>query len=113
MNIDNILVAAEHLAGFLVVIFALAVLWGLTSLMSRLVRRFEGSGVSAGPATSAPVTSTEPATDPAMDDEALVVIATVVTMLLGPHSRVVAVHRASTAWADHGRRDIHLSHRLR
>ncbi len=112
MNIENIRLASQHFAGFLVVVFALATLWALTALMSWLVRRFESSGVPVPPSTVTLATSSALG-EPAPDDEAAVVIAAVVTMLLGPNSRVVAVHPTKTSWADSGRRDIHLSHRLR
>lgn len=107
MNLDNIVLATEHFAGLLVVIFALLSLWILTATMSWLVARL-------APATAVPAPpSTGRVADPvAEDDEEVVVIAAAVAILLGPRSRVVAVQQVSTAWADQGRRDIHISHRL-
>ena len=109
MNFDNILLAAEHFAGLLIVMLALGSLWILTATMSWLVARLAPAAVPVPP----PQASTGRVADSvAEDDEEAVVIAAAVTMLLGPTSRVVAVHQVSTAWADQGRRDIHISHRL-
>lgn len=110
MNFDNILLASEHFTGLLVVMLALGSLWILTATMSWLVARL--SRAAAVPAPAPQLSTGRVADSVADDDDEAVVIAAAVAMLLGPTSRVVAVQQVSTAWADHGRRDIHISHRL-
>jgi Na+-transporting methylmalonyl-CoA/oxaloacetate decarboxylase gamma subunit len=106
MNFNNMLEAIGHLAGLGVVIFALTCLWALTALMSWVVARFERPSV-------APVRPTVQAENLDSTDDDAVVVAAAVTMMLGSTARVVAVQPLPSSWADHGRRDIHVSHRVR
>jgi Na+-transporting methylmalonyl-CoA/oxaloacetate decarboxylase gamma subunit len=107
MNLDNIMLATEHFAGLLVVMLALVSLWILTATMSWLVAR-----LAPATAVPAPPSTGRVADIVAEDDDEVAVIAATVAVLLGPTSRVIAVQQVSTAWADQGRRDIHISHRL-
>ncbi len=104
MNPDDLVLAAEHLAGFVIVMMALAVLWGLTALVGRAF-------TPAVAAIPAPVADLRPPS-PAVGDE-VIVIAAVAAALLGGPLRIVSVRPVPTSWALQGRREIHASHRIR
>jgi Na+-transporting methylmalonyl-CoA/oxaloacetate decarboxylase gamma subunit len=105
---NNLLAATEHLAGLAVVMFALTCLWALTALMGWVVGRLNRPA-----AALVQQKVTQPDRAAASDDDDVVVVAAAATMLLGPTARVVAVRPHASSWADHGRRDIHVSHRVR
>ncbi len=111
MNLDNLVLAVEHLAGLLVVMFALSCLWALAALMGWVVTRFERRAAERAKRMPDPV-ATPVEAEPETDDDAVVVAATAM-MLLGPKARVVAVQPLASSWGDQGRRDIHVSHRFR
>ncbi len=111
MNLQNMLAASEHIAGMLVVMFALAALWGLAALSAWFVATFikpEERGRSAPRA--APPPAPAKAAVAADDDEAVVVAA--VALLLLEHHRVVSVRPVHSAWAQLGRQDVQASHHL-
>jgi Na+-transporting methylmalonyl-CoA/oxaloacetate decarboxylase gamma subunit len=113
MNLQNMLAATEHLAGMLVVMFALAVLWGLASLSAWFVATFikpEESGRSAPRAVPPPAPAKAAV---AADDDEAVIVAAAVALVLLEHHRVVSVRPLPSAWGQLGRRDIHSSHHLR
>lgn len=113
MDLQNMLAATEHLAGMLVVMFALAALWGLASLSAWAVATFikpEESGRSA-PRAAPPPAPAKAAV--AADDDEAVVVAAAVSLLLLEHHRVVSVRPLPSAWAHQGRQDIQASHQLR
>ncbi len=113
LNWHDVWLAAEHLAGFVIVMLALTVLWGLTALMGRIFsRRAARSGQAVTlPRAAAPATP-GPAADGLTDDEIVVVAAAVAAMFGGRH-RVVSVRPVHSSWGDQGRREIHASHRIR
>lgn len=106
----NILAASGLLIGFVMVMLTLAVLWGLTALMSRVVARFE----SVAPGASAPTDAAGPIVVEAADpDEELAVIAAAAALMLEQPHRVVRVRPHAISWGRQGRGDIHGSHRIR
>lgn len=105
---ENLLHATEHLAGFVIVMLALALLWALTALMGRIF---------ASQRTDSEVTRLEARkpTDPEPEiipDELVAVYAAAAAML-DEHHRIVSVTARSSYWGTQGRRDIHASHRIR
>lgn len=118
INWHDVLVAAEHLAGFVVVMVTLLVLWGLTVVSGKVVARLEA--MRPKPAPVVPEPAAAPATGPAAatgddgvsDEELVVIAATVATMIDGRH-RVVSVRPVPSSWGQQGRREIHASHRIR
>ncbi|RME69331.1 MAG: hypothetical protein D6781_08820 [Verrucomicrobia bacterium] len=110
MNTSDILAAAEQLVGFVIVIMALSILWGLTALMGRVVSAL----APAKPAAKKPATQKAVAAQSSTEgDDELVVIAATAAMLLGERHRIVSVKPAPSTWGQQGRRDIHASHRIR
>ena len=134
MNWENILLASEHLAGFIIVMLALGVLWGLTALVgqffkesARKVARDPNvsrampietvpgalpagrSGAPSGPAAVA--TQAAPA-DEDLDDD-LVIVAAAAAAIHDARHRIVAIRPQASAWGQQGRREIHASHRIR
>jgi Na+-transporting methylmalonyl-CoA/oxaloacetate decarboxylase gamma subunit len=100
--------AAGLLAGFGIVMATLALLWGLTALMSRLVARLERPAPAAAPVAAAPAADTA-----ALDgDELVVVVAATAAVLLHRPHRIVRVLPQRSAWGQQGRRDAHSSHRM-
>lgn len=94
----------EHIIGFLLVLTALMILWGLTALLGSIfVRR------------KAPVAAAlAPATDEAgLEEEEVAAIAATVATLMGRRSRVVSIRSAAKDWNREGRREHFASHRIR
>jgi Na+-transporting methylmalonyl-CoA/oxaloacetate decarboxylase gamma subunit len=94
--------AAELLVGFVIVMLALTLLWGLTALMSRLVAWLERPTPAAAPAPAA-------ALDPG--EEEIAVVAAAVAILLDRPHRIVHALPLPSAWGRQGRLDTHASHR--
>lgn len=113
-NWSDLLIAAEQLAGFLIVMLALTVLWGLTALMGRLLALPVFGGATPVVATPAPTAAPAgaPAAGGPTDEEVVVIAAAVAAMIDGRH-RVVSVRPVHSSWGQQGRREIHASHRIR
>ena len=127
---DALFPALEHLLGFLVVVVALAGLWGLTSLNSLLITRLKTAPATPPPKNNEerpPETKKKPeipdeafvaaaaiaTLEHERDTEALVVIAATVASMLGEKHRIVSIRPRASNWGQQGRREIHASHRLR
>lgn len=106
MNIENVIEATEHLTGFVIVMLALTVLWGLTAFMGR---RFTAAAAKA----PAPKPVSVPEAAPSEADDDLVVVAAAAAVMLESSHRIVAVRPVVSSWGQQGRRDIHASHRIR
>ncbi len=104
---DNLLLAVEQLAGFLLVMSALVLLWGLTALVGKVFGQ-PGPAAPSSPIVRQPETA---AAD--VPEEDVVIIAAAVALLLDAPHRVVAVRPLPSSWGQQGRRDIHDSHRIR
>ena len=113
MLLENLLNAAEHLAGFAIVMCTLAVLWGLTALMGRVVARHEPA--PSAPAARPPVATVASTSGSGgdLDKDDLLVIAATAAALLGPRHRIVSIRPHASSWGQQGRRDIHASRRIR
>lgn len=110
--IDNLLDALQQLTGFVIVMLALCLLWGLTALIGRI---FGSSGTvqpAAKPAPAAAQTHSAHVGTSEIEDD-LVIVAAAVTAMLDSRHRIVSVRPAASTWGQQGRRDIHASHRLR
>lgn len=103
---QNLWAATALLVGFAVVMFTLALLWGLTALMARVVARLQR------PAPAAAAAQPAAATDPGADDTDIAVLAAAVALLLDRPHRIVRVLPQPSAWGQQGRRDAHSSHRM-
>lgn len=110
---QNLWAAGGLLVGFAIVMFTLALLWGLTALMARVIARLESRAAAAAAVstrTSAPAPMGAP--DGAPSDEELAALAAAVALLLDRPHRVLRVLPQPSAWGQQGRRDAHSSHRM-
>jgi Na+-transporting methylmalonyl-CoA/oxaloacetate decarboxylase gamma subunit len=113
MLLENLLAAAEHLAGFAIVMSTLAILWGLTALMGRVVARLEPTAHPASPQPGAKPIGATGNKEGEIDNDDLVVIAATAAAMLDARHRIVSIRPPASSWGQQGRRDIHASHRIR
>ena len=100
----------EHILGFLLVLFALTLLWGLTAGMGRL---FAGMEIKRSPLPAMESTGEETQEEGPNEEEVAAIMATV-AILMGKRSRIVSIRKGSTPdWSREGRREHFASHRLR
>lgn len=116
--------AAELLVGFVIVMFTLALLWGLTALMARVVARLEQLRPATPPHAPPTPTATSGAgiadagiadagiAEAGIGDGELAAVAAAVALMLDRPHRVVRVRPQPSAWGQQGRRDAHASHRM-
>jgi Na+-transporting methylmalonyl-CoA/oxaloacetate decarboxylase gamma subunit len=91
MFFENLLTATEHLAGFVIVMTTLSVLWGLTALMGRVVARFDPAMSTGAPRSNVQRTNPSPRErDDVVDDDLLIIAAATATMLDSRH-RIVSI----------------------
>ncbi|MEX0323015.1 MAG: OadG family transporter subunit [Puniceicoccaceae bacterium] len=104
----------QHFNGFLIVVFALTMLWVITAIFGRLFISLDAkaAAVAAGaaPATAAAVGGSVVSDAPT--DEELVAVSACVAALMGQRSRVVSIRRGGD-WSREGRREHFASKRLR
>lgn len=110
--IENLLIATEHLAGFVIVMLTLCLLWFGTALIGR----FFGTNPARQETTRLTVANHSTASNATEDDEIsdeLVAVYAAVATILDERHRIVSVRTAQSFWGIQGRRDIHSSHRIR
>lgn len=106
----SVLDALPHLAGMLMVMVTLFVLWGVCAVTARLIQLVTPSSVAS------PVLTRElpiPADPQAPPPEIFAVIAAVVVSFTGPSTRIISIRRQSTTWEKVGRQSVLTSHRIR
>jgi Na+-transporting methylmalonyl-CoA/oxaloacetate decarboxylase gamma subunit len=106
----SVLDALPHLAGMLMVMVTLFVLWGVCALTGRLIQLVTPSPVASpvlAREKSLPVDPQEP------PPEIFAVIAAAVTSFVGPSTRIISIRRQSTTWEKAGRQSVLTSHRIR
>lgn len=107
--------ALPHLAGMLLVILTLAVLWGLCELVAKLVRILMPAPAAAAPVEKlAPPLSLAPVAEDGIRPELVAVIAAAVATVTGQNHRIISIKRQSTShWEKAGRHSVLTSHRIR
>ena len=107
----SVLDALPHLAGMLMVMITLTILWGVCALTAKLI------GILTPPAAAAPVPApaakAEPATSDAIPPEIVAVIAAAVATVAGNRVRIVSIKPQSSSWEKAGRQSVLSSHRIR
>jgi Na+-transporting methylmalonyl-CoA/oxaloacetate decarboxylase gamma subunit len=108
----SILDALPHLAGMLMVMMTLAILWGVCAITARLVQFLMPEKSPAAPASAS---SAAPAAAAAAEiaPEIVAVIAAAVATCTGGNIRVVSIKPISTSWEKAGRQSVLTSHRIR
>lgn len=105
--------ALPHLAGMLMVMVTLFILWGVCELTSRLVAIF-ASDPKAPPAQlpmAAPPST--PVVEQETPPEIIAVIAAAVASVTQTSHRIISIKRQSTTWEKVGRQSVLTSHRIR
>lgn len=117
----SVLDALPHLAGMLMVMIVLAILWGVCALVALGVRALqpEDSATMVPVTPTAATTGSEPASaSPAagpvgQPPELVAVIAAAVASTVGRSHRVVSIRPAGSEWEKAGRQSVLSSHRIR
>jgi Na+-transporting methylmalonyl-CoA/oxaloacetate decarboxylase gamma subunit len=123
----SIIDALPHLAGMLMVMVTLTVLWGVCAFTAKMVGTFLPDKKSTAPATAtaapapataapAPATAAPaPATaESGIAPEILAVIAAAVASVTDKRPvRIVSIRPTSTSWERAGRQSVLTSHRIR
>ncbi len=110
----SVLDALPHLAGMLMVLATLFVLWGVCALTARLVQLVTAEPAAPPVANPAAVTaSPAPVGEPVTPPEIIAVIAAAVACVTGPSHRIISIKRQSTTWEKAGRQSVLTSHRIR
>ena len=106
--IDNLIQATEHLAGFVIVMLALCLLWLVTALIGRVF-----ATKTQAPATTRIEARQKSDTQPAPVSDEVVAVYAAAAAMLDERARIISVTSRSSYWGTQGRRDIHASHRIR
>jgi hypothetical protein len=116
----SIMDTAPHLAGMLMVMLTLTILWGLCALTAKLIQLLL-PGATPRPAQAA----THPAADRLIQrllpedtaaditPETVAVIAAAVATAMGPRHRIISIKPPSSSWEKAGRQSVLSSHRIR
>lgn len=110
----SVIDALPHLAGMLMVMVTLAILWGICVLTAKLVATFAPAPAAAAPVARAAAPA--PAAAPAAagtPPEIIAVVAAAVASVTGSSSRVVSIRRIDTSWEKAGRQAVLSSHKIR
>lgn len=123
-RLDQMFAAFPHLAGMLMVMVSLTVLWGLCALTAKMVAIFlpdptptptpKSVPMATTPVTASAAQPTPPASaSDSIAPEIVAVIAAAVAVATGGTSRIVTIKRQSPAWQMAGRQSVLSSHRIR
>ncbi len=111
----SVMDALPHLAGMLMVMITLAILWGVCALTAKLIQVLMPERApalpSAEPAASA--VQIKPAAPEEISPEIVAVIAAAVATATGRSHRIISIKRQSTHWEKAGRQSVLTSHRIR
>lgn len=103
-EVNPFIQSLEHIAGFLMVLVALGLLWAVTVLLGRvfgglrdpLPPKMNPLGGPGGP-----------------NEEELVAITAAISLAMGQRSRVVSLRSSTKDWSREGLRDHFASHKIR
>jgi Na+-transporting methylmalonyl-CoA/oxaloacetate decarboxylase gamma subunit len=114
--------ALPHLAGMLMVMISLAILWGICASTAKLIRIFIPEGQPAAAPVVKHAASAATATDPqpaaqapcvGITPEIVAAIAAAVAAATGRSHRIISIKPMSTSWERAGRQSVLTSHRIR
>ncbi len=112
----SVMDALPHLAGMIMVMATLTILWGICALTAKLVHNFIPEPVAA-PLAAAPVAkpaaTPRPVASAGIAPEIVAVIAAAVATATGHSHRVISIKPMSTSWERAGRQSVLTSHRIR
>ncbi|MCU0750121.1 MAG: OadG family protein [Akkermansiaceae bacterium] len=111
----SIMDALPHLAGMLMVMVTLTILWGVCVITAKLVKIFIPEPQAAVAPVAKPVATpaATPATPEGIAPEIVAVIAAAVANVTGQPCRIISIKPMSTSWERAGRHSVLTSHRIR
>lgn len=109
----SVMDALPHLAGMLMVMITLAILWGVCVFTAKLIQIL----MPPAAAKAVPVPAAKPAPAAAAADsispEIVAVIAAAVSTTVGRQARIVSIKPHTSGWEKAGRQSVLSSHRIR
>lgn len=105
----SILDALPHMAGMLMVMITLTILWGVCALTARLIRIL----IPPAAPVVTPAAKAVPATADPIPPEIMAVIAAAASTVAGGKIRVVSIKPHISSWEKAGRQSVLSSHRIR
>lgn len=104
----------EHITGFLIVLAALTILWGITALFGKIFGQVNKPAAKAAAPSAGTASGSEaqPVDDGPSDEEVVAICAAVACMLEERH-RVVSIRSSNINWGREGLRDHFASRRIR
>jgi Na+-transporting methylmalonyl-CoA/oxaloacetate decarboxylase gamma subunit len=111
----SIMDAVPHLAGMLMVMITLAILWGVCVLTAKLIQIFapEPKAIASPVAKPTAAPNAAPEAHTGIPIEIIAVIAAAVATVTGKSHRIISIKPMSTSWERAGRQSVLTSHRLR
>ena len=113
----SIMDAVPHLAGMLMVMATLTILWGVCAFTAKMVQLFAPEAKAAAvPVTKSPAKPDDAPQPPApagIAPEIVAVIAAAVAIVTGQSHRIISIKPMSTSWERAGRQSVLTSHRIR
>jgi sodium pump decarboxylase gamma subunit len=118
LSSTSVLDTLPHLAGMVMVLVTLTILWGVCAMTAKLVQILnpEPKPAAASQAAPAKPTAAVKKSEPRADfiaPEVVAVIAAAVSTTLGQKVRIISIKPTSTQWERAGRQSVLTSHRIR
>lgn len=118
LSSTSVLDALPHLAGMVMVMATLTILWGVCAMTAKLVQIVTpapSAPASTKSETVRPVAKAEPPRNrpDVISPEIVAVIAAAVSVSIGQKVRIVSIKPMSTQWERAGRQSVLTSHRIR
>ena len=105
----SVLDALPHLAGMLMVMITLTILWGVCAFTAKVIQVLMPAAAPA----PAPAAKAVPAAAETIPPEILAVIAAAISTVGGKKVRIVSIKPQSSSWEKAGRQSVLSSHRIR
>lgn len=119
LSSTSVLDTLPHLAGMVMVMVTLTILWGVCAMTAKLVQILTPAAKPAAAVPAAapkPPAVRQPKPEPRADfiaPEVVAVIAAAVSTTLGRNVRIISIKPTSTQWERAGRQSVLTSHRIR
>lgn len=108
----SVMDALPHLAGMLMVMITLTILWGVCAFTAKLIQILMPPVARTAPAPAAKVPPAAAEID-AIPPEIVAVIAAAVATTTGKQVRILSIKPQTSSWEKAGRQSVLSSHRIR
>ena len=105
--------AVPHLAGMLMVMATLTILWGVCALTAKLIQILLPNSSAPAPSPAAPAANAAMPAPDTIAPEIVAAIAAAVASVTGKSHRIISIKPMSTSWEKAGRQSVLSSHRIR